>query len=122
MACSVGMDHVRFPYLFQKCNVDASHPKYVIDHNRCIMCTRCIRVCDEVEGANNWNVMGRGFKVRVIADFNQPWGESSTCTWCGKCLNVCPTGALWPKYVSQGELKRFPESVTELVEKRRIGV
>lgn len=122
MAYNVGMDHVRFPYLYQKCNLDASHPKYVIDHNRCIMCTRCVRVCSEIEGAHNWDVMGRGVKARIISDFNQPWGESSTCTWCGKCLNVCPTGALVPKYVSQGTLEKFPDCVTELIQKRRIGV
>jgi len=122
MANKVGMDHVRFPYLFQAGNVDATHGKYIIDHHRCIMCTRCVRVCSEVEGAYNWDVMGRGFKARVISDFSQPWGESTTCTSCGKCLQVCPTGALWPKNASQGQLQKNPESVMELVEKRRMGI
>ena len=54
LAHEVGMDHVRFPYLFQKCEVDTSHKFFVMDHNRCIMCTRCVRVCDELEGAQNW--------------------------------------------------------------------
>ncbi|MDP2653534.1 MAG: bidirectional hydrogenase complex protein HoxU [Candidatus Omnitrophota bacterium] len=118
----VGMEHVRFPYLFPSCNVDASHPKYVIDHNRCIMCTRCVRVCGEVEGAHNWNIMGRGFSSRIISDFNQPWGESVTCTSCGKCLNVCPTGALWDKNVSQGQMSKAPESIVDLVQKRRMNL
>ena len=65
-----------------------------MDHNRCIMCTRCVRVCAEVEGAHNWGIMNRGFEVRIISDFNTPWGESTTCTSCSKCVNVCPTGAL----------------------------
>ena len=122
MAYKVGMDHVRFPYLFQPCQMDASHEKYVIDHNRCIMCTRCVRVCTEVEGAHNWDVMGRGYQSRIIADFNQPWGQSTTCTSCGKCLQVCPTGALWPKNISQGQLDKEPESITVLIEKRRMNV
>jgi bidirectional [NiFe] hydrogenase diaphorase subunit len=56
-----------------------------------------VRVCDEIEGAHTWDVMGRGANSRVITDLNQPWGESETCTSCGKCVNVCPTGALAAK-------------------------
>jgi bidirectional [NiFe] hydrogenase diaphorase subunit len=117
----VGMDHVRFPYLFPDCATDASHKDFVMDHNRCILCTRCVRVCDEVESAHNWDVAGRGFQSRIIADFNQPWGESITCTGCGKCIEVCPTGALWPKDASIGRLHKRPESISELVAKRRAG-
>ncbi len=122
LARNVGMDHVRFPYLNQNCSVDASHPKYVLDHNRCILCTRCVRVCSEVEGAHNWNIMNRGVQARLIADFNQPWGQSETCTWCSKCLQVCPTGALWNKYTFQGQMEKFPNVVTDLVEKRKLGL
>ena len=42
--------------------IDASHPLFAIDHNRCILCTRCVRVCDEIEGAHTWDVMGRGHR------------------------------------------------------------
>ncbi len=41
--------------------------------------------------------MGRGIDCPVITDLNQPWGDSETCTECGKCVQVCPTGALWSK-------------------------
>lgn len=115
----VGMDHVRFPYLYPECKVDATHPDYVMDHNRCIMCTRCVRVCDEVESAHNWDVMGRGFQSRIIADFNLPWGQSETCTSCGKCVEICPTGALWPKSAVLGGLEKKPETISELIEKRK---
>lgn len=116
----VGMESVRFPYLFQECAVDTSHKDFVMDHNRCIMCTRCVRVCDEVEGAHNWDVMNRGFQTRIIADFNVPWGESITCTSCGKCVEVCPTGALWNKDQTQGSLCKDPVHISELAEKRRM--
>lgn len=115
----VGMDHVRFPFLYQECKVDGSHPDFVMDHNRCIMCTRCVRVCDEVESAHNWDVMGRGYLGRIIADFNQPWGESVTCTSCGKCVQVCPTGALWRKDDAQGTFDKQPDLVSELIAKRK---
>ncbi len=122
MARNVGMTHVRLPYLFPDCRVDASHDKFVMDHNRCIMCTRCVRVCSEVEGAHTWDVMDRGYKARIIADFNLPWGDSLTCTSCSKCVQVCPTGALWTKDAVQGELEKDPASITELVEKRRMAL
>lgn len=115
----VGMDHVRFPYLFPQCETDTTHPWYVIDHNRCIMCTRCVRVCSELEGAHNWGIMNRGFNVRIISDFNTPWGDSTTCTSCSKCLHVCPTGAIWPKAIVQSQLTKKPQMVAELVDKRK---
>jgi len=117
---AVELDHIRYPHLFPQCDVDTSHPWYVMDHNRCIMCTRCVRVCNEVEGAHNWDVMNRGHQVRIISDFNTPWGESETCTSCGKCLHACPTGAIWPKAIVQGQLKKKPEIIAELVEKRNM--
>lgn len=122
----VGMDHIRYPFLFPKCEIDSSHPSFVLDHNRCILCTRCIRACAEVEGAFNWNVMNRGSHTRVISDFNTPWGESSTCTSCGKCVHACPTGALWMKDLQQGsqqlssEKSKHPEMLAELMRKRTL--
>lgn len=117
---AVELDHIRYPHLFPQCDVDTSHPWYVMDHNRCIMCTRCVRVCNEVEGAHNWDVMNRGHQVRIISDFNTPWGESTTCTSCGKCLHACPTGAIWPKSIVQGQLQKNPSIIAELVEKRNM--
>jgi bidirectional [NiFe] hydrogenase diaphorase subunit len=51
LAAEHGMTHARFPYLYPTATVDAWHDWFVLDHNRCILCTRCVRVCDEVEGA-----------------------------------------------------------------------
>src|SRR6266581_1302083 len=89
MAQKLEITHIHFPYRYPKEQVEASHDRFVIDHNRCILCTRCVRVCDEIEGAHTWDVMGRGIQARVITDLNQPWGESESCTSCGKCVHVC---------------------------------
>jgi bidirectional [NiFe] hydrogenase diaphorase subunit len=104
-----GITNVRFPYLYPNAFVDASHERFVVDHNRCILCTRCVRVCDEIEGAHTWDVMGRGTNSRVITDLNQPWGTSETCTSCGKCVHVCPTGALFEKGKSVAEMAKRRE-------------
>jgi len=105
-AAKIGMDHVRFEYLTPDLSMDASHERYGLDHNRCILCTRCVRVCDEIEGAHVWDVMGRGASSRVIIDLNQAWGTSTSCTSCGKCVQVCPTGALFDKGATVAEMEK----------------
>jgi bidirectional [NiFe] hydrogenase diaphorase subunit len=106
LAQTLQVDHIEVPYRHPRLPVDASHERFVIDHNRCILCTRCVRVCDEIEGAHTWDVMGRGINARVITDLNQPWGESESCTSCGKCVHVCPTGALVEKGRSVAEMTK----------------
>ncbi len=106
LAQMLGMTHVHFPYRNPRLTVDATHERFVIDHNRCILCTRCVRVCDEIEGAHTWDVTGRGIEARVITDLNQPWGKSTTCTGCGKCVHLCPTGALLEKGKSVAEMTK----------------
>jgi bidirectional [NiFe] hydrogenase diaphorase subunit len=106
LAQQLGVDHIRYPYIYPTLPVDASHPRFVIDQNRCILCTRCVRVCDEIEGAHTWDVTGRGADCMVITDLAQPWGESQSCTSCGKCVQVCPTGALSEKGHSVAEMTK----------------
>lgn len=118
MAVRVGMDHVRLEYHNPACDVDVTHGLFGIDHNRCILCTRCVRTCDEIEGAHTWDVAGRGTDSRIIADMGQPWGESVTCTSCGKCVQACPTGALFRKGVTVEEMTRDRQRLGLLVVQR----
>jgi bidirectional [NiFe] hydrogenase diaphorase subunit len=110
-----GLTHTRFPYRYPPYDVDLSHPRFGYDPNRCILCTRCVRVCGEVEGACTWNVMGRGIRSVVATDLNRPWGESATCTSCGKCVQVCPTGALFEKGRAVGEQQKKPDAIAHLL-------
>ena len=106
LAQQLGISHITVPYRHPRLSVDASHQRYILDHNRCILCTRCVRVCDEIEGAHTWDVNGRGAACRVITDLSRAWGESDTCTACGKCVHVCPTGALFEKGKSVAEMSK----------------
>ena len=115
LAVDLGVDHVGLDYLSPACAVDLSHERFGLDHNRCILCTRCVRVCDEVEGAHTWDVAGRGTNSRLITDMNQPWGDSSTCTSCGKCVMVCPTGALFHQGDTVAELDHERERLDHLI-------
>jgi bidirectional [NiFe] hydrogenase diaphorase subunit len=110
MADEQRVDHFDLPAIYPRVGIDASHPLFAIDHNRCIMCTRCVRVCAEIEGAHTWGVMGSGLDERVVTDMGTPWGESTTCTSCGKCVQVCPTGALFEKgrSIAEGSKQRRP--------------
>jgi bidirectional [NiFe] hydrogenase diaphorase subunit len=114
LAVELGVDHVRYPYLHPVRLVDMTHERFVVDRNRCILCTRCVRVCHEIEGAHTWDIEGRGVNARIISDLDQPWGDSISCTSCGKCVNVCPTGALVTKGRAVGEMSKQRTFVTYL--------
>ncbi len=93
MAYRYGLDHFTYPRPYDKLPVDASRKYFIMDHNRCILCTRCVRACSEIAANHTLNVRGRGSESMIMADLNVPFGDSS-CIECGSCLQVCPTGAL----------------------------
>jgi bidirectional [NiFe] hydrogenase diaphorase subunit len=118
MAKTLGVTSVRYGYGFPKLSIDMSHERYVLDHNRCILCTRCVRVCAEVEGAHVWNLTSRGVHARVICDLDQPWGEAKGCTACGKCVQSCPTGALAEKGYAVEEMVKRNDNISALAVRR----
>jgi bidirectional [NiFe] hydrogenase diaphorase subunit len=117
MAQKQGLTHVRLPYRNPELTVDASQERFTVDHNRCILCTRCVRVCAEIEGAHVWDVMGRGINSSVITDLHADWGKSS-CTRCGKCVQVCPTGALFDKSKVGSDHPKYPDFLPYLNQMR----
>jgi bidirectional [NiFe] hydrogenase diaphorase subunit len=119
LAYATGLEHVRVPYLFPAQNLDATHKDFVVDRNRCILCTRCVRVCHEVEGAHTWDVAGRGISCQVITDLARPWGESDSCTSCGKCVSVCPTGSLFEKGATVAAMQKRTEFLKYIVTARK---
>lgn len=68
---------------------------FIRDHQFCIACTLCVRVCDEIVGASAIEMAERGFGTYVATPFDAPLAET-TCTFCGSCVQVCPTAALIP--------------------------
>jgi formate dehydrogenase major subunit len=77
---------------------DESNPYFTFDPNACIVCSRCVRACDEIQGTYALTIQGRGFGSKVAASQNEPFLESE-CVSCGACVEACPTTALTEKSV-----------------------
>jgi len=103
-AYAEGMTHWPIQPNWKPYPVDASHPFIVLEHNRCILCRRCVRACGELVGNFTLGFEERGADSALVADLGLPLGESS-CISCGTCVQVCPTGAIidrWSAY--QGKI------------------
>ena len=78
--------------------VNTSHPYFQFDPNLCVVCSRCVRACDEIQGTFALTIAGRGHASRVVASQDEPFVHSE-CVSCGQCVESCPTGALLERSV-----------------------
>lgn len=83
----------KYAWDFKKYQVDFSHPFIEIDNNKCILCSRCIRICKEVVNANALGLVNRGFETFVAPSLRTSLTETD-CESCGMCISTCPTAAI----------------------------
>jgi formate dehydrogenase alpha subunit len=81
--------------------IDQSNPFFYLDHNKCIVCAKCVRVCNEVQGDSALDLSSKSHEIRVAPVGEKPWIESS-CESCGACVAICPAGALVPRSEKPG--------------------
>lgn len=93
LAKDLNVDEVAFAGEKSELPLDLSNPSLIRDPNKCILCRKCIAVCHEIQGIGVISAAERGFATVVSADANRPLGVSS-CTYCGQCAAICPTGAI----------------------------
>ncbi|CAM8393844.1 COG3383 Uncharacterized anaerobic dehydrogenase [Candidatus Methylopumilus universalis] len=95
MAGAVGLRDVRYGYEGKnhlKSEKDTSNPYFTFDPSKCIVCSRCVRACEEVQGTYALTIQGRGFDSKVSAG-NKDFKDSE-CVSCGACVQACPTATL----------------------------
>ncbi len=88
-----GADQKRFNGEFREYQVDFRHPYIEIDNNKCILCSSCIRICDQIVGASALGLINRGFDTYIAPAMELPL-HKTTCESCGMCISACPTGAI----------------------------
>ncbi len=98
LAYRFGIAAPRFPYLFPKRDVDASHPDIYLDRNRCILCGRCVRASRELDGKNVFQFVGRGPNKKIAVNAQARLGDTDA-ERADKAFDVCPVGAILRKRV-----------------------
>lgn len=96
---------IGLPMIYDPAKVDHNDPFIDKDHNLCILCGRCFRVCEKIHGKPAISIANRGKKAKIASEFEKEW-SSEECTFCGACVEECPTGSLtdrWGKWFGQEE-------------------
>ena len=93
LACDLGIRKIKYQGEQGNYEIDNNSYSIVRDANKCILCKRCETMCNEIQTVGALTDVGRGFDTYVGSAFNHAMHET-TCTFCGQCLAVCPTGAL----------------------------
>jgi formate dehydrogenase alpha subunit len=94
-AYELGIDRTSHEFEISKTLYQDDNPFFIRDHQYCILCGRCVRVCDEIVGANAIDFANRGFTSQIATPFDDPL-KDTTCVFCGNCVQICPTAALMP--------------------------
>jgi formate dehydrogenase major subunit len=92
-ATEYDVEQTKYAGDFREYNVDFRHPYIEIDNNKCILCSRCVRICRDIVGANALGLVNRGFKTFVAPSMGESLQDTS-CESCGMCISTCPTGAI----------------------------
>lgn len=108
LAAELGIRQKRYVGERNNYKTDNSSPAIVRDQDKCILCGKCVRVCEEIQGVSAIDFVGRGSRTRIGTAFEQGLNVSS-CVACGQCITVCPTGALRQK----GSIKEVLNALIE---------
>ncbi len=101
MAGAVGLRDVRYGFDGENhliSEIDESNPYFSFDPSKCIVCSRCVRACDEIQGTFALTIEGRGFDSKVSASIGENFFDSE-CVSCGACVQACPTATLMEKSI-----------------------
>ncbi|MBM3957820.1 MAG: (2Fe-2S)-binding protein [Gemmatimonadetes bacterium] len=96
LAYRLGIQAPEFPYEFPERDVDASHPDILVDHNRCILCTRCVRTSRDLDGKHVFGYEGRSEHRRITVNAEARLSDTNADV-TDRAIGVCPVGALLPK-------------------------
>jgi len=109
-AYQYGLDKSSFDGARRQYPKDESNSFFIRDHEKCILCGRCVNLCAERVGSRVYDFGFRGFESKVVAGLDSAQEESS-CVFCGNCISVCPTGALQPKMTKgKGRIYQLEEA------------